>query len=379
MPDGARTSLEAVDRARLGTPLTAEVAPTQRTVDELSFLDIVNLMLRHRRLMVVLPLLGALTLGVITFLAPRTWTATASMLPTSAQGTGSRLSGLAAQFGLNVPGGDPTQSPAFYGALLASREILEPTVRTSYSFRARRDSLTGTLVELFEAEGGTPSERLEDAIKRLHDRVTVDVDRQTGLVQLKVRTEWAPLSYRIVERMLALVNEFNITRRQSQASAERAFIQEQLEQARTELRHAENQLQGFLQRNRLYANDPQLAFEHDRLQRTVSMRQDVYTTLAQAFEQARIDAVRDTPPMTVVERAHIPATPNRRGTMLRAILGLFLGTVLAIVIAVAREFMTRSQLADSPSSREFSALWSAAVADLRRLLHLRARPARSNH
>jgi uncharacterized protein involved in exopolysaccharide biosynthesis len=54
-------------------------------------------------------------------------------------------------------------------------------------------------------------------------------------------------------------------------------------------------MQAFLQANRQWANSPDLTFQHDRLERDIALRQQVYTTLVQSFEQARISEVRDTP------------------------------------------------------------------------------------
>jgi tyrosine-protein kinase Etk/Wzc len=331
----------------------------------MSLMDLVNLLLRHRRLLAFTSVLAAMLLTTLTLLTPRTYTASASLLPQSNQGgAASRLSGLAAQFGVAVPGGDPSQSPAFYSALLDSREILQPLVQSRFRFRAGADSMSGTLIDLLEVEEETPGARTELAIEELRERWSVALDRQTGLVQVRVRTEWPELSYQVVERALALVNDFNIRRRQSQAQTEREFTSQQLERARRDLRQAENNLQSFLQRNRLFQSDPQLVFEHDRLRRTVTMRQDVYTTLAQAYEQANLDAVRDTPPMTVVERPQVPARPNKRGAVARLILGLVLGLVLGIVIAVVREFFARANVA-TRSAREFAELRRAALDDLR--------------
>ncbi len=43
-------------------------------------------------------------------------------------------------------------------------------------------------------------------------------------------------------------------------------------------------------------------FEHDRLERPVSMRQELVTAMAQAYEQARVDEVRNTPVITVIDQ-----------------------------------------------------------------------------
>ena len=362
-------SVHSTSGIALSDPSHGISAPVYR--NEVSVLDLVNLMLRNRRLLVGLPAITSVLVVVGIILMPRTYTASASLLPQSTAASSSRISSLAAQFGLNVPGADPSQSPAFYASLLQSREVLEPVVQDRFRLVVRGDSISETLIDLLKARGRTAGARLESAVDKLEERLTVSVDRQTGLVEFNVRTQSPELSYQIVKRMLAQVTAFNIGRLQSQAAAERAFVEQQAERAQGQLRQAENELKDFLLHNRMYANDPQLAFEYDRLQRTVSMRQELFTSLTQSVDQARIDEMRDTPPMAVVESPRIPARPDSRGLVLGAMLGLLLGALVGIVLAVLRDFMRRSVNVVSASSREFAVLRSEALADFRNLLKIR--------
>ena len=43
-------------------------------------------------------------------------------------------------------------------------------------------------------------------------------------------------------------------------------------------------------------------FGHDRLERQVSVRQELVTAMAQAYEQARVDEVRNAPVITVIDQ-----------------------------------------------------------------------------
>jgi uncharacterized protein involved in exopolysaccharide biosynthesis len=108
------------------------------------------------------------------------------------------------------------------------------------------------------------------------------------------------------------VDSFNLKSRQSQASQERRFTEQRLTQAQADKRQAEDELQAFLQRNRDFRSSPQLSFAYDRLADNVSLRQQLYTTLAQSYEQARIEEVRDTPVITIVEPPMLPARPDPR-------------------------------------------------------------------
>jgi uncharacterized protein involved in exopolysaccharide biosynthesis len=107
-----------------------------------------------------------------------------------------------------------------------------------------------------------------------------------------------------------LLNEFNLETRQSQALEEGRFVSARMAEAQEELREAEEALKTFLQQNRQFRNSPELVFEHDRLQRQVAMRQEIFTSLAQSHEQSRIDAVRDTPVITVIASRSARRSPR---------------------------------------------------------------------
>ncbi|MGH7701841.1 MAG: GNVR domain-containing protein, partial [Gemmatimonadales bacterium] len=136
------------------------------------------------------------------------------------------------------------------------------------------------------------------------------------------------------------------------------------EQVRADLREAEDRLQEFLQRNREFRNSPQLAFEYDRLQREVTMRQQVYTTLAQGYEQARIDEVRNTPLISIVEQPDLPVKPKSRRLILKTLLGLTLGGLLGLFLALWLDLVARDRVRSPEQFDRFSALRAETGRDL---------------
>src|SRR5262249_12779384 len=163
------------------------------------------------------------------------------------------------------------------------------------------------------------------------------------------------------QQLLAEMNTFNMESRQSQAGAERRFVEQRLNELKDSLRAAEDRLQAFLQRNRDYENSPQLSFQQQRLAREVSMQQDMVTGLAQSFEQARIEEVRDTPVITVIDKPEIPVERDRRGLIKKGLLAIVLGGVLGLGVAFVREGMARGRRNGSAELEEFSELRREAL------------------
>lgn len=342
-----------------------------RSTDDVSLLRIVNVLLAHRRLMVGLPLaLSALVL-VVTLVLPRTYTSQASFMPQGDQESVSRLAGLASQFGVDVPNAQSGQSPQFYADLMVSRELLRTAVETRYELGALAEPDSAgpevDLVEFFKIDRESRELAVTEAIERLREAVRVRTDPETSVVELDVVTEDPVLSQRIANRLLELVNRFNLERRQSQASAERAFVAEQLDRAESRLRAAEDSLERFLERNRGYENSPTLMFEHDRLQRRVTLRQQLYTSLQQSYQQASIEEVRNTPVVTVVDRPATPARPDERRLLFRVFLGLLVGVLFAAFWALGREILRGAREDDPDDFAEYVRLRAEALDELRRL------------
>jgi len=223
------------------------------------------------------------------------------------------------------------------------------------------------LVALLEIETDHRRLAVASAIEALRDLVSVSTDAETGVVEVSVSTRWPNLSRQVAERMIELVNRFNLERRQSQASAERAFIEEQVARAESSLHAAEDSLERFVSQNRRYQNSPELTLQFERLQRRVNLRQQVFTSLSESYEQSRIDEVRNTPVITVVEPPELPARPDPRRLALKGVLGLMLGGMVGVFWAFGREMMATSRERDPDDYAEFARLREAAKEDLRRL------------
>lgn len=341
----------------------------EEDAEDLSLASLLAVLLRHRRAILGLPFLVAFLWVVIALILPRRYTSESVFTPSSSSAQLSQLAGLAAQFGVSVPQGQTNESPPFYADLIQSRTLLGAVVTTVYHFpssaAADADTVSGDLVQLYGISGGDSAQRVEKAVRKLSKRLSVATDATTGLVTVDVWTHWAALSRDVGQRLLDLVNSFNLETRQTQAAAERRFLEGRVATVRDSLRAVEDSLQSFLEHNRSYQNSPELQFQYDRLQQRVTLQQQVYTTLAQSLEQAKIDQVRNTPVITIVEPPELPARPDRRHLLLKAILGMVLGGILAVVWAFGAEWSRRARREEPEEYRELDELWEDTKRDLR--------------
>jgi hypothetical protein len=175
----------------------------------------------------------------------------------------------------------------------------------------------------------------------LRSMVSVSVARTTGVVEVGVSSKWRSVSLAIARALIDHVNDYNRRTRQQQASSERKFVESRLTVANSDLREAEGRLEQFEQSNRDYARSPSLSLQRDRLSRDVLLRQQVYTSLNQAYEDARIREVRDTPVISMFEEPYVPTHPDPRGRVRRLIVGVLAGAVVGATLALISAAVSR--------------------------------------
>ncbi len=345
----------------------AENGRTIQPADDVSLLAVLNVLLRYRRLIFVLPVLFATAAIAISLLKQRTYTASAAFIPqTSDAFRASPIAGMAAQFGVSLGSSQPSESPAFYSELMGTRSVLSAVANREYTIGRKGAEAHGTLAQLLKITGTEP-DREERTVRYLKRAIKVSTSRETNIVGVSATTNDPALSRDLVVQMLGMVNRFNVERRQSQAKAERVFVEARMQDVKRDLHAAEDRLQLFLQRNRAFRNSPELTFENERLQRDVDMQQQVYTSFAETYERARIEEVRNIPVITILQDPTAPFRPNPRGTTVRVLTGLSLGLLLALIAAFTLEYFRRSRGSADEDVAVFDTLRRQAVDDVRRL------------
>jgi uncharacterized protein involved in exopolysaccharide biosynthesis len=256
-------------------------------------------------------------------------------------------------------------SPDFFAEVLDSREILRATLESEFPDpRATSARDRSTLVDILRLKGRSPEDRLQKAERKLAKRSDVNVDRRTGIVSLKVEMPSPELAAAVANRMVELLNRFNLERRQSQSKEERRFAEERLATAERELRAAEQAHLAFLQRNRAYSESPLLNFEASRLSREVQVKQEVFLTLTKSYEQARIAEVRDTPVLTVIDSAVPPTLRTRPRRTLGTIVAGLLAGLAGVAAAYALDFRARARSQRRPDYEALRTAWNEARQDV---------------
>jgi uncharacterized protein involved in exopolysaccharide biosynthesis len=328
--------------------------------DDISMLALGSTLLRRRRTIAFLGVFGAALGLAFGLLSRRVYTSEAMFIPQGSEASAGGLALAASQFGIRVPTSGGTWGSPVYVELLRSRSLLEAIALDTVIVRedgGRRIAI----MDLLQVDAASNALRVDRTIRALGKIVAASEVKTLGAVKVSVITPWPSVSLALAERLVSGVNQFNLETRKSQASAERRFIEARAQEAEGALHAAEDRLQAFLTGNRDFASSPELGLNRDRLQRDVALRQQLYTTLLQSGDEARIREVRDTPVITMIEDPSLPTTGEPRKSVQKAAIGGFLGVGLGVLVAVLAQWVSGARREPSEESKEFFLLVEQAT------------------
>jgi len=343
--------------------------PTEQAPPEprpIRILTLLHVLLTSRRKIVLLILGIVIPLALLQLNMARDYSVDASFVPQSRR-TPNGLAGVASQLGISSAlQTDANASPAFYADLVRSRALLGPIAAESVLVTVDGQKRAMTIADIYRIREKTSEDTRESVIERLSREVSSNSVQKTGVVNLRVTSNNPEVALAISRRLLTLLNEFNLNVRQSQASAERRFSENRLGEVSAALRRSEAELGSFLSSNRSVDESPTLRFEQESLEREVSLQQELYRTLSAAYEQARLDEVRDTPVITILQAPEYPVRPNSRGLIPKTMLALFLSTLVGVLWGIS----VRNTLAESEDEQhereQVARLWQDTLSDFRR-------------
>jgi uncharacterized protein involved in exopolysaccharide biosynthesis len=329
----------------------------------ITLLSLINAALRRRKLIVLVCVLAVVIAAAKLLIAPRTYDGIASFTP-GTPSSSSTISGLAAQFGVAIPSDNGSQGPAFYAELLQTRPLLQGVIEKQYDVVQDGRMVKQMLVDYTGLHGADSVQALESAVVGLRSVLDINVSQRTGIVSFRVRQPTRELARQVARNLLDAVADFDVSSRRTAASEERKFTERRLEQVKSELDAAEQRLLDFQRSNRSVQGDPALALRQSRLTREVDQLQSLSGILTQSYEHAKIDEVRDTPTITIIEQPENSVLATRTAVVKKIVTAGALGFVSGLVLAFLTEVMIRDQASDVGEREEFARLKAAVRAEL---------------
>ncbi len=205
--------------------------------DEVTLLDYWRVLRKHGWMILGLALVTTVTVGLYThFLAPKIYESTASILaPQESRGGGGSLaaalaaSGASQMFGNFLPTGGTSRDT--FIAILKSRTMAQD------------------LMERFTLKDHYRTQGMDLAIRRLQGATNISVSRE-GVVSVTVEDTDPKLAADIANAYTTILDRMFAKMGTTEASKQRAFIAERLENTEKALRQGEEALRQFQERNK---------------------------------------------------------------------------------------------------------------------------------
>jgi len=236
---------------------------------------------------------------------------------------GSQLSGLQ-QLG-------PQNTALLLADLVTTDAVLRRVVNATYPWQGPSGERSATLAAIYGFGDKRPALRDFLAVNKLRRAVSVQTGIRTGIVRFAVEQRTPELALAVAETTLAALNEANIELRQQRAAAERAFTAQRTADARLTLAATESTLAVFYVRNRNLLTSPTLQMEESALRRDADMARQVFVQLQLQEAQAGLQALRNTPTISVLDPPTLPVRRSWPKRRLALVGGFLIGLALAFV------------------------------------------------
>jgi uncharacterized protein involved in exopolysaccharide biosynthesis len=330
--------------------------------EETSLFGFLNVLLKHRG-MIALLVVAFGTFGMVKSFKARPMYTTRIGINVAAGRNGSDEAGLLSRLSVAAGRGASSLEIPFFTELLRSAPLLRRAEQGPYTARTAKGTLTGPLTRFYGFEG-RPELYQDEMAQTLSENIRISGSPETGNLWIFVKAPYPELSQQIAANLVGQLDDYSRQRRHARAAAEREFIQERVTEARAELRAAEEQIVQFHLDNRDFSS-PVLDIANARLQRDILMKQQLYTSLLESYDRARIDEARNLPTITLIESPERPAKPERSSSAAMPLLGAITGLLIAIVLAFIRERMAETHAAPTPAFANYTELKRQALRDLR--------------
>jgi len=212
--------------------------------------------------------------------------------------------------------------------------ILDYTVKLPFTIRAAIGSEETTLISEsdYDLDQGLLvfTQKEIQLINDLRDRISVNIDQESGLLNVKTKLPDPRAAAEINRAVTQLLKDYVTEYRIEKARQDLEFIEEQHQNARERFQDRQMVLAEFRDQNVSLAT-ARAQTELERLQDEKNLAFNIYNSLSQQLEQSRIKLQEQTPVFTELQRANVPTERSepKRALLLIAciIIGLFLSVI----------------------------------------------------
>jgi uncharacterized protein involved in exopolysaccharide biosynthesis len=310
-------------------------------------------------------------LGILyAFTTPNEYSSTVKLLPeVQQQNSLGRLGGLAAQFGLGgsvVGATNDVLPPQIYPEILNSTDFLHEIIKKKVYFEEIQDSITiqafynehqksnlligytiglpfkilGLIVpeqdSIVKVQSSTESfKRLTpkemSSIRNVNQAIEFNQDQQTSILTLTVNTQSPEVVVQLANHVNESLSNYLITYRTEKSRQNLSFLEQRHAEARESFAREQDRLAAFRDQNQGNLSAAARTIEQN-IQSEYNIKLNVYNSLTEQLEQARIKLQEDTPVVSIIQDSVYPNRKSGPNRVLLLVLSIFLGVMIGTMI-----------------------------------------------
>tara|TARA_Y100000768_G_C23988769_1_gene690680 strand:- start:4438 stop:5886 length:1449 start_codon:yes stop_codon:yes gene_type:complete len=278
------------------------------------------------------------------------------------------LAGIASQFGVNVPSGNNAadlSSPSMIPELLNSRRFAEKIITKKFYTDKLNKSLP--LIDILmlnnSLSGYGKEDIIEESVSKFQSMIALDKDPMNLIYKIRITSFEPGLSKNLADSVLSELEELNKFFKIQLTNEKIDFIENRIKSVDDDLVDSELKLKKFNEQNRQISS-PALQLELDRLTREVELQKNIYLTLKQQLELAKIDQVQKASIIQILDKPHISKSPINRKLLLSIILATSFGAFTGILLGFARSFNKYADKDDRKKLRKMKNFFNKKIKDL---------------
>ena len=332
--------------------------------ETISVIEIILILVQQLKIILITPIiLCTIAIYYVLFMTVPVYSSTAKIMSASGRSGASQASGIAAQFGINLSSGS-SDKQWVYPEIIKSRTLARAMLKRKFDTKIYGPQKS--LLQILTYGNESPSVGLDTLVK-------YGINGVIGMISISENGVFYDLSISAPEPVFArdfataLIEELDAHQREynnAQIGDARQFIEERILQTEKELMAAEEALKVFMDRNRRIENSPALQLEQQRLGREVTVLTGVFTTLKQQLETTKIEEVKESDYVIILDAPEIPLQRTKPNKRLMVILSGTLGIGLGIVLAFITEYVANTEREEKDKMTEAKSLVLKNISDM---------------
>ncbi len=316
--------------------------------DTISLADIMLALARQVKVIIITPtIFCVLAIIYVLFFTKPVFTSTAKIMSSSSGSGTSQAAGLAAQFGIAMPTGQ-SEPKWVYPEIIKSRTLARSMLKRK--FDTNKFGPQKPLLQILTYGNDDPQIGLDTleimAVNKFLGMINISENIKTAILTLSINASEPTFAAEVNQALIEELDTHQRKYNKAKTSDTKQFIEERTIAIKKELMAAEEDLKVFMDRNRRIDNSPALQLEQQRLSREVTVLTGVFTTLKQQLETTKIEEVKESDYVVVLDPPEVPLQRSKPNKRLMVIITGIIGIGLGLVIAFFLEFAANSEKED---------------------------------